>query len=290
MNPLSLVNLTPLMDLTGGKPSLKIGLIDGPVATNHSDFTGTPIHVISGEPSGICSRTNSIACNHGTLVAGVLSARRQSIAPAICPDCTLIIRSIFSETTLGNSHMPTADPQQLATAILESIKAGVRIVNLSLDLSPTSGIGQKTLDGALDYATQRGVIIIAAAGNRATIGSSIITRHPWVIPIVACDLRGRPAGQSNLASSIGKRGLRAPGDRITSIGSNGSPLIFSGTSAAVPFVTGTTALLWSQFPNATATQVRFAITQAYTRRHSLVPPLLNAWAAFQFLKKEFETQ
>jgi hypothetical protein len=51
----------------------------------------------------------------------------------------------------------------------------------------------------------------------------------------------------------------------------------------VPFVTGTVALLWSEFPSATAAQIKLAITQASARqRASVVPPLLNA-EAYQIL-------
>ena len=288
MSPLNLVNLTPLMALTTGKFNLKIGVIDGPVATDHPDFNDTFFHVLPGNPPGKCSRNDSIACSHGTFVVGVLSAQRQSLAPSICPGCPLVIRSIFPEKTVGNSQIPSADPLTLATAILESIAAGVRIIDLSLDLSPPTVLGEQSLEEALNYAAQQGVIIVAAAGNQATIGSSVITRHPWVIPVVACDFQGRPTGQSNLANSISKRGLSAPGDHIISTGIHGKPRTFSGTSAAAPFVTGAIALLWSQFPRATATQVRFSLTQGYLRRQpSLVPPLLNAWAAYQFMGKEF---
>ena len=53
---------------------------------------------------------------------------------------------------------------------------------------------------------------------------------------------------------------------------------------AAPFVTGTTALLWSAFPAATAAHIKLAITQASTlRRASVVPPLLDAAAAYQVL-------
>ena len=124
--------------------------------------------------------------------------------------------------------------------------------------------------------------MVAAAGNQGTLGSSAITRHPWVIPVVACDLRGRPMNDSNLGGSIGRRGLRAPGDGITSLGAEGQPLTLGGTSVAAPFVTGATALLWSEFPSATAAQIKLAVTQASTpRRASVVPPLLDAAAAYQ---------
>jgi hypothetical protein len=52
----------------------------------------------------------------------------------------------------------------------------------------------------------------------------------------------------------------------------------------VPFVTGAIALLWSEFPAASAAQIKLAVTQAaMPRRASVVPPLLDAWAAYQVL-------
>jgi subtilisin family serine protease len=90
--------------------------------------------------------------------------------------------------------------------------------------------------------------------------------------------------ESNLGSSIGRRGLTAPGDGITSLSAEGQPFTLGGTSVAVPFVTGAIALLWSEFPEATAAQIKLAISQAYAqRRASVVPPLLDAAAAYQVL-------
>src|SRR5207248_4828014 len=132
----------------------------------------------------------------------------------------------------------SATPQELAAAIVDCVEAGARVVNLSLALAQHSTRNEQTLEEALDYATQRGVIIVAAAGNQGTVGSSAITRHPWVIPVVGCDLQGKPTAESNLAGSIGRHGLCAPGEQITSLGTNGTPQTLGGTSAAAPFVTG----------------------------------------------------
>src|SRR2546427_5475490 len=151
-------------------------------------------------------------------------------------------------------------------------------------LEHPSSTGQRELEEALDYAARRGIIVVAAAGNQGVVGSSAITRHPWVIPVVAYDLRGRPIQQSNLGGSIGRRGLGAPGDDVTSLGADGRPITFGGTSVAVPFVTGAIALVWSQIPTVTATEGKFALTQVSTqRRTTIVPPLLDAWAAYQLL-------
>jgi len=285
MNPLDLVKLTPLMELTTGRPEVTVGLIDGPVAVSNPDLSAENIREIPGSTSGTCSKFESAACGHGTFVAGILCGSRSSAAPAICPDCTMLVRPIFSETVSGNSEMPNATPDELAAAIVDCIEAGAHVLNLSVALAQPSSKGERELEEALDYAARCGVIIVAAAGNQGAIGSSAITRHPWVIPVAACDIRGRPIDQSNLGNSIGKRGLSAPGDSITSLGAEeGKLLTLGGTSAAAPFVTGTIALLRSEFPAATATEVKFAITQAYgPKRTTIVPPQLDAWASYKFM-------
>jgi len=90
--------------------------------------------------------------------------------------------------------------------------------------------------------------------------------------------------ESNLGSSIGRRGLRAPGDSVTSLGTDGQPLTLGGTSVATPFVTGAVALLWSEFPTATAVEIKQAIAQTFApRRATIVPPLLETEQAYQFM-------
>lgn len=286
MNPLDLVKLTPLMELTSGKMEVVVGLIDGSVLKKHPELVGANIREISGELSGQCVQASSTACIHGTFVAGILSGKRNSAAPAICPNCTLLVRPIFAETTLGSEQMPSATPADLAAAIIESIDAGARILNMSVAIAQPSSQGELELQDALDYALKRGVIAVAASGNQGTLGSSAITRHPWVIPVVACNLQGRPISYSNLGNSIGRRGLSAPGDRITSLGTEEKTLTLGGTSVATPFVTGAIALLWSEFPTATAAEVKLAVTQGNGfRRTTVVPPLLDAWAAYQVMAR-----
>jgi subtilisin family serine protease len=284
MEVLDLVTLTPLMERTRGRPEVAIGLIDGPIVKDHPDFDGQNIRELPGATAAGCSQLNSVACQHGTFVAGMMLAKRSSTAPAICPGCSLVVRPIFSEMVSGNGSLPSATPQELAAAIIEVIHAGVRVINLSSALAQSSPKGENKLEEALNYAAHHGAIIVAAAGNQGTVGSSAITRHPWVIPVVSCDRNGLPTSESNLGDSIGRRGLKAPGQNITSLGTNGKPLTFSGTSAAAPFVTGTIALLWSEFPAADAAEVNLATTRCGRQpRSTLVPPLLDAWAAYQAL-------
>ena len=205
MGPLELVKLDRLMQRSSGRAQVVIGLIDGPVAMDHPDLSGANIREVPGQQSASCSLASSVACMHGTFVAGILSARRGSSAPAICPGCTLLVRPIFAEAASGNGDMPSATPAELAAAIVETVKAGARVINLSAALLQPSGKGERELMQALDCAAARGVITVAA-GNQGTVGSSAITRHAWVIAVAGCALSGRPIGESNFGSSIGRRG------------------------------------------------------------------------------------
>jgi subtilisin family serine protease len=282
---LDLVGLSPLMTRTNGRPEISIGLIDGPVALDHRDLTTENIREIPGRLPAACADAGNAACAHGTFIAGILLARRVSIAPAICPGCTLFVRPIFSEAPANGEQMRSASATELAEAIIDAINAGARVVNLSVGLEGPSPRGGRSLQEALDFALRRGVVVVAAAGNQGAVGGSVITSHPWVIPVVAYDVGGRPMGISNLGASIGRGGLGAPGEAVTSLGVT-TPLTMGGTSAATPFVTGAVALIWSEFPAAAAAAVRSAITQAGApRRSTIVPPLLNAWASYQAMSK-----
>jgi subtilisin family serine protease len=104
---------------------------------------------------------------------------------------------------------------------------------------------------------------------------------------VAYNINGRPIGYSNLGRSIGSRGLGAPGDWIRTLGPKGQSIGVGGTSAAAPFVTGTIALLLSEFPRARATDIRRALTpNRISQRTTLVPPLLNATAAYDAMRSQ----
>jgi subtilisin family serine protease len=286
MPPLDLIRLRPLMERTSGRPEVRIGLIDGPVATGHPDLINQRLLPLHAPHATTCDKTDSLACLHGTFVAGILCARRGAPAPALCPGCTLLIHPVFAEAASGREQLPSATPLQLAVAIDACVGAGARIINLSLGLATHSGTGDQALKEALDHALRRGTIVVAAAGNQGAIGGSTITSHPWVISVVACDQRGQPTGESNLGSSIGRRGVMAPGDRITSLGPDGESLVLSGTSVAAGFVSGAIALLWSEFPSATAAQIKLAVTRAGVgpMRASVVPPLLDVLAAQRRLR------
>jgi subtilisin family serine protease len=282
IDPLVLVKLPGVMALTQGRADVVVGLVDGPIALHHPDLATGNVRALAGTAGG-CRRTGSASCRHGTFVAGILAARRGAWAPAIAPDCTLLVRPIFSEAG-PDGKLPSATPRELGEAMVECVDAGARMLNLSAVLAGGSFGADRDLEEALQYTARRGVLVVAAAGNQAVVSGSAITRHAWTIPVVGYTPAGMPLPRSNLGRSTGIGGLGAPGEGVVSLAPGGEPALSTGTSIAAPFVTGAAALLWSLFPAATAAEVKRALLPVVRRRRRTVtPPLLDAWAAYKEL-------
>jgi len=167
--PLRLVGLTQLMSLTEGISSVVIGLVDGPVALGHPNLSSADIREIPSNSNGQCSDVTSLACTHGTFVAGILCATRGSQVPAICPRCTLLVRPIFAETGSPADQVPSATPTELAQAIFDAAEAGARIINLSAAVVQHSGRGEAELDSALDHSAREGIVVVAAVPSQNLI-------------------------------------------------------------------------------------------------------------------------
>src|SRR5215203_2120941 len=179
MDPLEQVKLRSLMAISTGIPEVVIGLIDGPINFKHNAFEGSNITTVKDSQYAACRSANSIACMHGTFIAGMLCARRESSVSAICSDCTLLLYPIFTEgekeganSKNSGTHLllPSTTPKELSNAIIETVDAGAKIINISAGLSASSLVTYKELEEAYDYAMRNGVIVVAAAGNQGSIG------------------------------------------------------------------------------------------------------------------------
>ncbi|MFJ7068712.1 S8 family peptidase [Streptomyces sp. NPDC101115] len=282
MDLLDLVGLTPVMARTTGRASVVVGLIDGRVALDHPAFAGRAVRELRPTGGTGACRGGDVCCAHGTAVAGLIAGSR-----GVCPGCTLLSRPLFADRPAGGGPatcLTGVRTGELAEAIVEIVDAGVHVLNLSMAQPAPSGVRDHALESALDHAAARGVIVVVAAGNQGRLGGAVLTDHPWAIPVTAYDRAGRPMPRSNRGASIGRHGVGAPGDRVPGLGLDGRNLVLSGTSAAAPFVTGAVALLRSAFPKAGPAAVRYAVTHGPVRRHSVTPPLLDAWAAYTALR------
>ncbi len=278
---LSLISLHRLMELTPGACEVGVGLVDGPVDAQHQDLKAANIIELLAAAGGRRDSRGPAAA-HGTFVAGVLCAKRTSAAPGICPGCTLINRPVFSDAGASSKSGSklTAAPVELADAIVECVDAGAYVINVSASVISPMEWSDRRLDQALDYAMKRGSLIVAAAGNYGAVASTIMTRHPWVIPVVAFGLNGRPLGMSNISASAGRWGVGAPGEHVVGLKPGGGTVSWTGTSAATPLATGTLALLRSLFPDVSSAALRQAVNEGARRRRGLVPPLMNAWSMY----------
>lgn len=269
---LRLVALDEVQRITSGRLTTTIALIDGCI--DPAELPRATLRVIGDSCGG---RSTSFSNAHGTSVAKLLVGGN---GWGVCPGCSLLVRPIFVGRAEGGTPMPASTPDVLAAAIGECVAAGADVLNLSVGVSPASPQAFKELVAALDYAGRRGVIVVAAAGNQGLVGSTVLTGHPSVIPVGACDGRGVPLGFTNLGATIGRRGLLAPGHLPRA----GSSLPLVGTSFAAPLVAGAAALLKSAFEDITMSAVRSALLRtARGQRRTVIPPLMNAGAAFRLL-------
>jgi parallel beta-helix repeat protein len=130
---------------------------------------------------------------------------------------------------------------------------GADIISMSWSIS---GYYPYTLFDAIEYAYDKGVLLVAAAGNEATDQLTYPAASDSVVAVAATDQADKPAEFSNFGEWIE---VSAPGVQIYSTWSNGSYGYQSGTSMSCPLVAGVAALIWSRFPNMTRDRVRLQL-------------------------------
>jgi subtilisin family serine protease len=170
---------------------------------------------------------------------------------------------------------------QEAAAIVYAVKHGAKIVNLSIGGAETSRVEQR----AIRWASQRGVLVVAAAGNGHEEGNlpeypaallqplGSFGRGGMGLAVGATSMDGSRAEFSNTGSYLS---LAAPGYNVFAAQSGDcdwpradlpwtSPGYYgwaSGTSFAAPEVAGAAALVWAANPRLTATQVAKVLKQS----------------------------
>lgn len=163
---------------------VRVGVIDSGVDLTHPDiapnldlgsscsfiFDGTPTADPSEIANGDCANKSAIQdlSGHGTHVASTIAAPVNSVGIAgVAPEATLV--ALKACTGAGYCFADS-----VAAALRYAGDIGLDVVNLSLFADPylyycKSDAEQRAilteLEAAARYATQRGVLIVAAAGN-----------------------------------------------------------------------------------------------------------------------------
>jgi len=170
---------------------------------------------------------------HGTAVASLLIGVKKE-ARGISPAAELLAVRVLSPEGKGNAFT-------LARGIVEAADRGAKVINACLGTGSDCFI----LREAVEYAARRGAIVVAAAGNDGVEGILYPARYDGVVAVAAVDAIGRHMYFSNRGPEID---LAAPGVGVNVAGPDGGTSAFSGTSAAVPFVSGAIAAVLSRNP------------------------------------------
>lgn len=243
--PLGLTGAETLRQRTGGN-GVVIGMIDTPIDINHTMF-GPNIQRMEMIPAG--NDSNQL---HGTEVAGIIASKNPRIG--IAPDAQLIAISAFS-TNPANPDERSSNSGLVARALQLAMDQGVQILNLSF-----AGGSDPVVDKLVQAALQKGIIVVASAGNS---GPGAAPAYPAAIPgVIAVTAVDKGESIFNRANRGDYIDLSAPGVGVLTTAPRGAFQVSSGTSLATAHVTGVIALLKSLNPgfnpeslNATATDL-----------------------------------
>ncbi|MDA8017147.1 MAG: S8/S53 family peptidase [Thermoanaerobaculia bacterium] len=173
---------------------------------------------------------------HGTSTASVIMSGETHQIQGVAPLAKLVPFRVSSTVVLFNTR-------RLALAIRAAVDQGCDVISISM-----GGPGaHRTLDQALRFAEERGVIVCAAAGNQIRYWVVAPARCKTVVGVAASNARNRRWSATSRGKSVS---ITAPGQDVWRAKSKGSDRNTeyrkvkrgSGTSYAVAHVAGVAAL------------------------------------------------
>lgn len=231
---------------------VKVAVIDTGIDVSHPDLLGSVIQGVDiSTPSALVEQTPVQDFGyHGTMVASLLAGRghgKNLGLIGVAPESQLI------SVAMRFDLQPQNTDEQVAAGIHYAVDAGAKVINLSL--TRNSKDWPALWDEAFQYAFDNDVVVVAAAGNRASgtdqVGAPATI--PGVLVVAGVD---KNANISNQASTDGLTiGVSAPATDLVSAYPGGDYKIWSGTSGAAPIVSGLVALIRSKYPQLDANNV-----------------------------------
>ena len=200
--------------------------------------------------------------SHGTHVAGIIGAERNNGKGANGVANNVALMSIRA--------VPNGDEydKDIALGIRYAVDNGAKIINASFgkSFSPKP----EWVYDALKYAASKDVLFVMAAGNDGeNIDTEANPNFPNDYPNYGSEIVDNVISVGALTSKYGSEMLAtfsnygnnnvdvfAPGDDVYSTMPNNKYDYQGGTSMASPNVAGVAALIWSQYPKLSASQVK----------------------------------
>ena len=181
---------------------------------------------------------------HGTAVASLIAGQSKN---GIAPSVKLISIRVLDSDGIGDTFT-------LAQGIIQAVDNGADVINMSL-----GGFGDSTvLRNAVNYASEKGVALVAATGNEGLQLLPYPAAYDNVISVAAIDADTRHARFSNQAPSVD---IAAPGVGVTAAWDDERWIRFTGTSASTPYVAGAIAALRSQTAKTSASEAANTLLQ-----------------------------
>lgn len=204
-------------------PLVTVAVIDTGVCADHPDLQR---RVLTGYDFVDDDTNANDESGHGCAVAGIIAANTDNTMgiAGIAPNARILPIRVLNAQGVGT----TSD---VAAAIIYAADNGAQVINLSLGGHYPSAV----MENAVNYASNRGVLVIASSGNSGTQGIKYPAAYPNAIAVGSID----PNLQQSSFTSYGPQldGL-APGRDILSTGLNAGYTTKSGTSFAAPQVAG----------------------------------------------------
>ena len=187
---------------------------------------------------------------HGTHVSGTIGGVSNDLGVVgVLPsgDLNYHIVKVFNDS---GSWTYSSD---LVTALQICFDNGATVANMSLGGSGSSATEEAAMQDLLD----QGLLMIAASGNDGNTRFSYPASYDSIVSVAALDSNKDIAWFSQQNNQVE---LAAPGVSVWSTLPNNTYEAWDGTSMATPHVTGAAALLWSNNPDCTPTEIRNALT------------------------------
>ncbi len=230
---LTKIDASSAWNISTGSVSVPIAIVDSGVDPTHPDLAGK---IVPGWNFLGANTNTSDVLGHGTAVAGVAGAATDNgIGVAGVGWRTPIMPLVVLN---ASDYAAYSD---IANAIIYAADHGVRIINVSICGTSASSV----LQSAVDYAWNKGSLVFAAAGNKATSALTYPAACARAIAVSSTEKTDVLSSFSNYGSWIS---LSAPGNYILTTKKGGTYAQWYGTSFASPIAAGVAALALSVRP------------------------------------------